>query len=441
MNFDTENVKVFKEVLDSVVDTCLQKKGITSYIASKVTSVNENGTINAYILPDETKVVSNLLNKTGESLSVGDSIEICTKNGKLSNAWVSLKHGTNVSGGGGGGDSISIGTIKIWYSNTIEDGWLLCDGSTFDQDIYPELYAFLGNSNVLPNLKGRVPVGKDTSQTEFNEVGKTGGHKKLQAHDHGMVYSPNSSGDAVSRLPYVLNSDGATDSTGGRGWTNMSTLVTGEGNAQNLQPYQVVNYVIKAKKITGVLPDTATVVDSLSSSSTSDALSANMGKILNENKLSSSDIVQTLTDDTDKVPSVALLNNQRIVVYDKDNEALDYGYSTGIQFPTTSNNSVNRTGLPDLTPYIGRKITIVCLYSTTGIFVGTGIVGYDVFCKMEWGYYDVRDSWAPKFKVSNLTSTTWTLYYDNSFVIVDSSNTITKDTLARVFNIVKVIIE
>ncbi len=89
---------------------------------------------------------------------------------------------------------------------------------------------------------GRVPVGKDITQTEFDTIGKTGGHKKLQAHDHGMVYSPNSSGDAQSRLPYVLNAGGATDSTGGRGWTNMSTLVTGEGNAENLQPYQVVNY-------------------------------------------------------------------------------------------------------------------------------------------------------------------------------------------------------
>jgi hypothetical protein len=29
---------------------------------------------------------------------------------------------------------------------------LLCDGSTFDENIYPELYSILGDSNVLPNI-------------------------------------------------------------------------------------------------------------------------------------------------------------------------------------------------------------------------------------------------------------------------------------------------
>src|SRR5574343_1093758 len=43
-----------------------------------------------------------------------------------------------------GTSSIPVGTIIAWYSNTIPSGWLLCDGSTFDTVLYPDLFAVLG---------------------------------------------------------------------------------------------------------------------------------------------------------------------------------------------------------------------------------------------------------------------------------------------------------
>lgn len=186
--------------------------------------------------------------------------------------------------GGGGGDSISIGTIKLWYSNTIEDGWLLCDGSTFDQAIYPELYAFLDNSNVLPNLKGRVPVGRDVAQTEFDTLGETGGHKLLQAHTH-PVYETPADGvinwiEGVQRFKYDVAPIAQANTYVGNTGSN------GGGNAQNLQPYAVVNYVIKAKIVQGVLPQDANVIDTLDSTSDSDSLSANMGKVLKDEIIS-----------------------------------------------------------------------------------------------------------------------------------------------------------
>lgn len=93
------DTKEFKGVIEDIVDARISKKGITKFVSAVVKTVNSNGSVDVYLPPDTEKIVSGVLNKTGEKLSVGDSVELCTKNGKTSNAWVSVKHGTNFSGG------------------------------------------------------------------------------------------------------------------------------------------------------------------------------------------------------------------------------------------------------------------------------------------------------------------------------------------------------
>ena len=73
---------------------------------------------------------------------------------------------------------------------------------------------------------GRVPVGVDTTQTEFKTVEKTGGSKYLQKHSHGLSHL----GDQV--LVNVGNNIGAWKQDGSR-----NTLEAGEGDSGNLQPY------------------------------------------------------------------------------------------------------------------------------------------------------------------------------------------------------------
>lgn len=99
MNFDAKDIASFKKVIEDIVDARLQNYGITSFIAAVVTKVNDDGTVNVTIPPDNSRFVNNVLNKSNESLSTGDSVELCTKNGRLSNAWVAIKHGKSVSGG------------------------------------------------------------------------------------------------------------------------------------------------------------------------------------------------------------------------------------------------------------------------------------------------------------------------------------------------------
>lgn len=91
----------------------------------------------------------------------------------------------------------------------------------------------------VPNLKGSVPVGRDSTQTEFNAVGETGGEKTHQLTVPEMP-SHNHTGSSG-------NSGGGTKilAAGGSSATYTSDSTGGDGAHNNLQPYIALNYIIK----------------------------------------------------------------------------------------------------------------------------------------------------------------------------------------------------
>lgn len=87
-------------------------------------------------------------------------------------------------------------------------------------------------------VAGRVVVGYDATQTEFNAAEKTGGHKLMQAHSHIQKVGSAVAGSGYLMTPQVYyGNNNAYDTQG-------YTAEAGGGDSQNLQPY-IVAYVWK----------------------------------------------------------------------------------------------------------------------------------------------------------------------------------------------------
>lgn len=151
---------------------------------------------------------------------------------------------------------IPTGLITPFGGPNAPDGFLLCDGAAVSRTTYADLFAVVGesygvgdgsNTFNLPNLKGRVPVGLDTSQSEFDTLGKSGGENE---HVLTIAEMPVHSHPPIGGSSFIVynNSLPSGQGTGnGAKWEGRGTTGDrGGGEAHNnLQPYNTVQYVIK----------------------------------------------------------------------------------------------------------------------------------------------------------------------------------------------------
>lgn len=161
------------------------------------------------------------------------------------------------------------GMIIQWPSDTIPDGFLLCDGSTYYSVDYPELSAILSTffsestgTFYVPDLKGKSAIGAASDTT----MGSTGGAKTVTlveaelpkhshsgsttsytwTHSHKFLVGSGTSGIGLSYAKFSktrsvkdLQSNGAHSHT-------FTFSNTGGGQAHNnLAPYLVTNFIIK----------------------------------------------------------------------------------------------------------------------------------------------------------------------------------------------------
>lgn len=177
-----------------------------------------------------------------------------------------------------------VGVIKLFSGSVPPFGWLICDGSAISRTKYKKLFEVIGitygsgdgeTTFNLPDLKGKTVVGLNDSDTSFNLLGKTGGEKthtltiaEMPSHTH----KPSSSQYGQFSVHSTSTSYGTADLAGGSQAYNAyvnETQPTGDSKAHNnLQPYIVLNYIIKAIETKNLQ---AQVVDSLEGDSTNSA--------------------------------------------------------------------------------------------------------------------------------------------------------------------------
>ncbi|MFB9326037.1 phage tail protein [Paenibacillus aurantiacus] len=181
-----------------------------------------------------------------------------------------------------------IGMIMPWALNWAPVNWLPCDGRTLPVNQYQALYSLIGvtyggtpsSTFKLPDLRGRAPIGMGQQPGAANYViGTVGGTEttalttnQLPAHAHTFsgtanvsIGAPANASDPTTNIPAANTSlSVGKDSTAGEANlynTSPPTLMTAtmsatasiSGNTgvagsgqpfSNVQPYQVINYII-----------------------------------------------------------------------------------------------------------------------------------------------------------------------------------------------------
>lgn len=151
-----------------------------------------------------------------------------------------------------------IGSIFPYGGADAPAGWMICDGTSLLRASYPELFAVIGTSfgSVdsthfnIPDLRGKVPVGFDASQTEFDTLGETGGEKTHKLTINEMPSHTHAPNNGATTFDFSSSSKQPTQIAGDRAWTNLNIGYTGGNQAHNnLQPYNTVNFIIKAVQV------------------------------------------------------------------------------------------------------------------------------------------------------------------------------------------------
>jgi len=140
-----------------------------------------------------------------------------------------------------------VGTIAMWGTATLPNGWLECNGAEFDPLVFPELFDVLGERYV-PDLRNQFVRGKgDKTGGLLSRKGWTTGAPKnpfvaAQAGDH-----QHSGGATSGGVVGIGNPDPAGVKSGNTGTSGMHTHTITGGDSETAPDHVVLLYMIKAK--------------------------------------------------------------------------------------------------------------------------------------------------------------------------------------------------
>ena len=232
----------------------------------------------------------------GQHADANDAIEALEAKVGVNSSAVTTSHDYLIK------NNTPAGVINMWATTTAPTSWLLCDGTAVSRTTYAALFTVIsttygvGDGSTtfnVPNLKGKVPVGRDSADVSFDSMGETGGAKthtllttEMPVHthvqdshnhtqnSHNHTQNSHTHGGSVGTGEFLYR-DGAYN-TGFNSWvgnvylaitwngatagatavnqaqtsTNIAATATNQnagsgGSHNNLQPYIVLNYIIK----------------------------------------------------------------------------------------------------------------------------------------------------------------------------------------------------
>ena len=145
---------------------------------------------------------------------------------------------TSTSGTISGYGTIPVGGIIMWSGSAsdVPDGWALCDGRT-------------ANERTTPDLRGRFIVGYDSSDSDYNTVGKKGGERKhtlttdeMPSHNHSYEFRAY---DLTASWKDQRNFYAVSK---GNNMESASTKNTGGNQAhENRPPYYAMCFIMRVK--------------------------------------------------------------------------------------------------------------------------------------------------------------------------------------------------
>lgn len=158
-------------------------------------------------------------------------------------------------------DSLPVGSIILWFSDVIPDGFYSLNGQAISRE-YTKVFEMFGTKYGagdgsttfnLPDFSGLAPVGKDTSDTDFNELGKIVGSKEhtltieeIPSHTHDIKTTDN----LYVQISHDVQAGGSNGKMGKGNEKGIVATNTGGGQAHNnVQPSIATNFIIKVKQI------------------------------------------------------------------------------------------------------------------------------------------------------------------------------------------------
>jgi microcystin-dependent protein len=142
--------------------------------------------------------------------------------------------------------SFSVGAVAWMACSTAPSGMLLCDGAAISRSAYAALFAVIGtkfgagNGSTtfnVPDFGGKVAIGFKAAESDYDDMGKTGGEKthslsvaELAAHGHSA--SQPAHGHSASQPAHTHTVDRGTATSGGGAIAYISTyVVSGSQNS------------------------------------------------------------------------------------------------------------------------------------------------------------------------------------------------------------------